>query len=79
MSRGRLSASAVRRIVGIGQRWGRDERVIVIYQVHRGERKVEAHLEDEDPCVPGTRFLVSFADLGSKYRPLDNTHAKDAA
>ena len=72
----RLSARTVTRLVRFGQRWARrrDRTVIVIFQIHRAERNVEAHLDGDDPRVPGTRFLVTFAELGTKYRLLDDTH-----
>jgi len=53
--------------------------VIVICEIHRAERNVEAHRDGDDPRVPGTRFLVTFAELGTKYRMLDDTDTKEAA
>ena len=81
MSAARLGARTVARMVGIGQRWARrdDGMIVVIYQVHRGEGTAELHFDGDDPHVPGTRFLVSFAELGSKYQLLDDQHTKEAA
>jgi hypothetical protein len=81
MSRRRLSASAVRRVVGIGQRWTRrrDGIVVVVYQVHRGEGTVEVSCEGADPRVPHTRWLVGFVELSSKYRQLEHADAEKAA
>ena len=79
MSRRRLSARAVRRGVGVGQRWTRrrDGIVVVVYQVHRGEGTVEVCCEGADPRVPHTRWLVGFGELSSRYRPLED--AEEAA
>ena len=77
----RLGARTVAGLVGIGQRWARprDGMIAVIYQVHRGERTAELHFDGDDPHVPGIRFLISFAELGSEYRLLDDQHTKEAA
>jgi hypothetical protein len=81
VSEGRLGPNVVRRLVGIGQRWAhrREEMVVVIYQVHRGERTVEAHRVGEDPRVPHTRFVLAFPELGAKYRLLDEGDSREAA
>jgi len=79
---GRVSARTVARDIRIGQRWAPrrgDGTVIVVYQIHRGERKLEAHHDGDDPHVPGTRFLVGFGELGTRYRPLDDKHTEEAA
>ena len=81
MSATRLSARAVAQMVRIGQGWAprRRGRVTVIHQVHRANRNVEAYLEGDDPRVPHTRFVLSFGELGSKYRLLDDTRTEGAA
>jgi hypothetical protein len=79
MSRRRLSARAVRRVVGIGQRW-RDRKtgtVVAVYQVHRADQRAEVHREGEDPHVPRIRFQVAFDELGRDYELLEGR--KEAA
>jgi hypothetical protein len=72
---------ALARAVRIGQRWAcrKDRAVVVVCQVHRGDRTVEAHREGEDPSAPGSRFQIAFQELSSKYRLLDERHSGDAA
>lgn len=79
MSGRRLSARAVRHLIGIGQRW-RDRKtgaVIAVYQVHRAEHQAEVHLAGTDPHVPRTRFQIGFEELGRSYELLDER--KEAA
>jgi hypothetical protein len=73
MSRRGQSARAVRRMVGIGQRW-RDRRngtVVAVYQVHRADQRAEVHREGEDPRVPRIRFQVASDELGRDYELFD--------
>jgi hypothetical protein len=78
---GRLGVRAVARRVGIGQRWARrsDGAVVVVYQVHRGDRTVEAHLEGDDRQAAGARFQLAFRELASGYRLLDSGCGRTAA
>ena len=71
---GRVGARALARRVGIGQRWSRrsDGAVVVVYEVHRGDRTVEAHLGADDPHAAGTRSQLAFRELASGYRLLDH-------
>lgn len=80
MSGTRLSARAAARLVRIGQRWQhrKTKEAVVIYQVHRAERRVEAYPEGADPRLPRTRFYVSFAELGSRYAPADGRESEAA-
>jgi hypothetical protein len=73
MSARRPTARTVAQLVGIGQRWARrrDGMVMVIYQVHRGDRSAEAHFEGDDPRVAHTRFQLGFGELAAKYELLD--------
>ncbi len=72
-----MGVRAVAREVRIGQRWrGRKGgQLIVVYQCHRAERRVEAYAEGGDPRARGGRFYVGFQELASKYELLDAAHA----
>lgn len=78
---GRLGMRALARQVGIGQHWARrsDGAVVVVYQAHRGDRTVEAHLEGDDPHAAGARFQLAFRELASGYRLLDSGRGRTAA
>lgn len=78
---GTVGTRALARRVGIGQRWSRrsDGAVVVVYQVHRGDRSVEAHLEGDDPHTAGTRFQLGFGELARDYRLLDGERGRNAA
>jgi hypothetical protein len=78
---GRVGARALARQVGIGQHWARrsDCAVVVVYQVHRGDRTVETHLEGDDPHTVGTRSQLGFRELARDYRLLDGERGRNAA
>ena len=78
MSPPKLTVRAVHQRVGIGQRWRRrhDGQVIVVYQVHRAERRVEAHLDGSDPTAGRSRFLLAFAELAAGYELLNDRHTR---
>ena len=72
MSTRRLTASAARPVVGIGQRRRKaaDGTVVVICQVRRGERRLEARLAGADPRVPRTCLRLAFEAPGGEDESL---------
>jgi hypothetical protein len=81
MNAQRLTLAGVRRTVRIGQRWRHraDGQIVLIYQVHRGERLAEAYRERADPHQSRTRFPLGFGELGSNYELLDSRQSRKEA
>jgi hypothetical protein len=53
--------------------------VAVVYQVHRGDRTVDAHPDGDDPHAAGARFQLASRELASGYRLLDRGRGRTAA